>query len=92
MVQLLGNDRGVEHVVSVCNGILFDSNDAYAQTLSYPGLDRAVGAGSQAAIFQGYQELVLLRPHAKLVRAKARIERDAIVKHKFKKTQLLARA
>ena len=78
VLNLLGNDGGVEHVITCTRGLLFDSNDPYAQPLTMSALDRACGMESKSALFKGYSEVLYLTPREKLVRSKARMTGDLL--------------
>lgn len=75
---MLGSDGGVEHAVACSRGLLFDSNDPFAQALSMAALDRACGSEGKTAQFKGYSEVLHLTPREKLVRSKSRASGDLV--------------
>ena len=75
---MLGTDQGREHSVAVYKGLVWDTNDPFAQDLSLYALDRAVGFCNGDALFAGYVQRLVLTPHKKLRQSKLRQSRDIV--------------
>ena len=74
----MGTDQGREHSVAVYRGLVWDTNDPFAQDLSLRALDRAVGFCNGDAMFAGYVQQLLIKPHKKLLQSKLRRSRDRV--------------